>query len=78
MATRLRLWRVQAGLTQTEAAESLGLSRATYSPIELGRMSPTAEVAAILRDAFGEPAGALLDALKPRQAIPSLRKAARR
>lgn len=75
MTTRLRLWRVQAGLSQTEAAAALHLSRATYSPIELGRMVPTDDVAAALREAFGEPAGALLESLKPRQSIPVLRHA---
>jgi transcriptional regulator with XRE-family HTH domain len=73
---RLQLWRVNEGLSQSEAAARLGISRSTYSPIEAGRMTPTTGVAERLRDLFGEDADALLKPIKPRAAIPVLREAA--
>ena len=39
---RLKLWRVQAGLTQGEAARRLQLGESTLALLESGRMRPSA------------------------------------
>lgn len=39
--TQLKLWRLQAKLTQREAAERLGIGESTYGFLESGRMQPS-------------------------------------
>ena len=38
---RLRLWRLQTGLKQTEAAKRLGIGLSTYCLLEAGRLRPS-------------------------------------
>ncbi|MGN0488365.1 MAG: helix-turn-helix transcriptional regulator [Ruminococcus sp.] len=48
LKNRLRESRTQAGLSQTQLAEMVGVSRNTISSIETGQFSPTAKLALIL------------------------------
>jgi DNA-binding XRE family transcriptional regulator len=71
--TNLRLIRDGCAESQREAARKLGLSLATYSPIERGDLKPSPRIAATLEERFGLPVDVLL-----RQArVPSLRRASR-
>ena len=45
---RLKDARTQAGLSQTQLAEMVGVSRNTISSIETGQFCPTAYLAAVL------------------------------
>jgi len=58
--TRLKLWRLQAQLTQAEAAQRCGVSIGLYRELEAGRARPSDRVAALLEKAVGESAVRLL------------------
>jgi transcriptional regulator with XRE-family HTH domain len=76
MNNRLRLWRQKARLSQADAGEALGLSRATYAAVESGRLIPTDRVAEILRAAFNESPDRLLHPVEAGR-LPKLREAVR-
>lgn len=48
LKTHLRTARTEAGLSQTQLAELVGVSRNTISSIETGQFCPTAKLALIL------------------------------
>ena len=48
LKNRLREIRAEKGLSQTELADAVGVSRNTISSIETGQFSPTAKLALIL------------------------------
>ena len=48
LKNRLKEARVQSGMSQTQLAELVGVSRNTISSIETGQFSPTAKLALIL------------------------------
>ena len=48
LLNRVKDVRIQAGLSQTQLAELVGVSRNTISSIETGQFSPTAKLALIL------------------------------
>ena len=48
LKNKLREIRAEKGLSQTELAEMVGVSRNTISSIETGQFSPTAKLALIL------------------------------
>ena len=48
LKNKIRESRTQAGLSQTQLAEMVGVSRNTISSIETGQFSPTAKLALIL------------------------------
>lgn len=48
LKNRLKEARTEAGLSQTQLAEMVGVSRNTISSIETGQFSPTAKLALIL------------------------------
>lgn len=48
LKNRLKEARVQCGMSQTQLAEMVGVSRNTISSIETGQFSPTAKLALIL------------------------------
>lgn len=55
MAMTLKAARVNAGLTQTEAAESLGVTKNTLSNWELGRSFPTVPQIRLIEDLYAVP-----------------------
>ena len=48
LKNRLKEARTQSGMSQTQLAEMVGVSRNTISSIETGQFSPTAKLALIL------------------------------
>ena len=48
LKNRLKVARVEKGLSQTQLAELVGVSRNTISSIETGQFNPTAKLALIL------------------------------
>jgi putative transcriptional regulator len=48
LKNRLKEARAERGLSQTQLAETVGVSRNTISSIETGQFSPTAKLALIL------------------------------
>jgi transcriptional regulator with XRE-family HTH domain len=51
----LKLWRLQAGLTQREAAARLGIGESTYGFLESGRMRPSRAQLLQLERSFADP-----------------------
>lgn len=49
----LKAWRVNAGLTQQEVAETLGVTRATVQSWEQYKTSPGADIALKLSELYG-------------------------
>jgi transcriptional regulator with XRE-family HTH domain len=70
--TRLRVWREAAGWNQRDAAAWFGMSHASYSAIESGRMEPSPAMAQRLEARFAEPASELLKRV-PTGVLPKLR-----
>lgn len=68
---RLKLWRLQEGLTQAEAAKRLGIGESTLAVLESGRLRPTAAQLIRLGAVFGEQAAALFDHVRDRVDVPS-------
>ena len=54
LRNRLRAARAEKGLSQTQLAELVGVSRQTISSIETGQFNPTAKLALILCVALDE------------------------
>ena len=48
LKNRLKVARAEKGLSQTQLAELVGVSRSTISSIETGQFNPTAKLALIL------------------------------
>ncbi len=48
LKNKLKEYRTEAGLSQTQLAEMVGVSRNTISSIETGQFNPTAKLALIL------------------------------
>ena len=48
LKNRLKVARAEKGLSQTQLAELVGVSRNTISSIEMGQFNPTAKLALIL------------------------------
>jgi transcriptional regulator with XRE-family HTH domain len=63
---RLKLWRVQAGLTQAEAATRLGVGLSAYALLEAGRLHPSPDQAARLGSFFGSAATGLFEPVRDR------------
>lgn len=63
--TNLRVVREGRGLTQLDLAQELGISVATYAPIERGVMVPTARLRAMLEEHLGISADLLLAKVQP-------------
>ncbi len=53
LKNRLKEFRLNAGLTQTQLAEKVGSTKNTVSSIETGQFCPTAYLAALLCIALG-------------------------
>ncbi len=63
---RFRLWRLQSGLTQAEAAARLGLGLSTLALLEKGRLRPTDSQLELLRRSFGTETDSLFDLVQER------------
>jgi len=63
---RLKLWRLQEGLTQGEAAKRLGLGESTLAILESGRLRPTLDQLERLRATFGEATPTLFEPVRER------------
>ena len=53
LKNRLKVARAEKGLSQTQLAEMVGVSRNTISSIETGQFNPTAKLALVLCIAHG-------------------------
>ncbi|WP_434565128.1 helix-turn-helix transcriptional regulator [Thermoanaerobacterium thermosaccharolyticum] len=51
---KLREIRKNAGLTQKEIAKKIGIDRASYANIELGKRDPSLEIAIKIANLFGK------------------------
>lgn len=61
---RIKLWRLQNGLTQSEAASRLGIGLSTLSLLEGGRLRPTRAQVERLRRVFGPEADTLFEPVR--------------
>jgi transcriptional regulator with XRE-family HTH domain len=52
--TRLKLWRLQQGLTQERAARWIGMGESSYAMLESGRLRPTPAQKERLLQRFGD------------------------
>jgi transcriptional regulator with XRE-family HTH domain len=63
---RLKLWRLQEGLTQGEAARRLGIGESTFALLETGRLSPSTSQMDLLRRSFKSETDSLFDVVRER------------
>lgn len=70
---RLKLWRLQEGLTQERAAQRLGIGESTLCVLESGRLRPTSSQIAQLRRTFGDEVGNLFDPVRERVGLTEVR-----
>jgi transcriptional regulator with XRE-family HTH domain len=61
---RLKLWRLQQGLTQEQAARRLGIGESTLAILESGRLRPTVGQMQTLRRTFGNDTEALFQPVR--------------
>ena len=57
----LRRYRYQAGLSQQQLADSVGVSKGFISALEGGRSAPSVDMLVQIADALGVSAGAIVD-----------------
>jgi transcriptional regulator with XRE-family HTH domain len=53
IGNKLRLLRTKADMTQDQFAKFLGMSRATYNPLEMNRQIPTQKVVERIEEKLG-------------------------
>lgn len=63
---RLKLWRLQHGLTQDHAARLLGMGESTFALLESGRLRPTAQQLETLSQHFGTQTKSLFEPVQER------------
>ena len=59
----IRRYRHQAGLSQQQLADSVGVSKGFISALEGGRSAPSVDMLVQIADALGVSAGAIMDEL---------------
>ncbi len=64
--TRFKLWRLQEGLTQAQAAQRLRIGESTLAMLESGRLRPTSAQQERLRTHFGDLTDSLFDSVSER------------
>ena len=64
--TRLKLWRLQEGLTQARAAQRLGIGESTLAMLETGRLTPSPRLMDLLSEVFGDQASRLFEPVRDR------------
>lgn len=65
---RFKLWRLQEGLTQAQAAQQLRIGESTLAMLENGRLRPTVQQIDQLRAHFGALTDSLFDPVGERVA----------
>ncbi|MEX2528279.1 MAG: helix-turn-helix transcriptional regulator [Gemmatimonadota bacterium] len=55
LRNRIRVFRAEHGLTQSDLAERIGVSRKTISTIEVGRFVPSTTIALLIARHFDVP-----------------------
>lgn len=55
LGNRIKVFRAEHGLTQSELAERIGVSRKTISTIEVGRFVPSTTIALLIARHFEVP-----------------------
>jgi putative transcriptional regulator len=55
LKNRIRVFRAEKGISQTELAQAIGVSRKTISTIEVGRFTPSTVVALKIAQYFEVP-----------------------
>ena len=78
IGARIRALRFQAGLTQAEVAEAVGIAPESMSRIERGRFNPSTDLVARLAKAIGVEVGSLFDHSTVTPKRPALRPVDRR
>ena len=63
---RLKLWRLQHGLTQEHAARLLGVGESTFALLESGRLRPTSQQLETLGRHFGTKTASLFEPVRER------------
>ncbi len=63
---RLKLWRIQAGLSQPDAARLLKMGESTLSLFESGRLTPSPRQLGLFRAHFGQEADTLFEPVRDR------------
>jgi transcriptional regulator with XRE-family HTH domain len=63
---RLKLWRLQHGLTQEQAARLLGIGESTFALLESGRLRPTPHQLETLSRHFGRETESLFEPVRDR------------
>ncbi len=63
---RLKLWRLQQGLTQGHAASLLGIGESTLALLESGRLRPTPQQLETLARNFGTETQSLFEPVRER------------
>jgi transcriptional regulator with XRE-family HTH domain len=63
---RLKLWRLQQGLTQGQAAQRLGIGESTLAILETARLRPTSRQLEQLRRTFGAGTDTLFEPVRER------------
>jgi transcriptional regulator with XRE-family HTH domain len=61
---RLKLWRLQRGMTQTQAARATGIGGSAYAMLESGRLRPTYQQLSRLRELFGSLTDSLFESVR--------------
>jgi transcriptional regulator with XRE-family HTH domain len=78
IGARFRALRNEAGLTQAEVAEAVGVAPETMSRIERGRLQPSTDLVSRLAKAIGVEPGALFTSSSVKPKMPSVRPVDRR
>jgi putative transcriptional regulator len=55
LRNRIRVYRAEHRMTQSDLAEAIGVSRKTISTIEVGRFVPSTTIALMIADHFSVP-----------------------
>ena len=63
---RLKLWRLQLGLTQAQATRRIGIGESTLAVLETGRLRPTLGQLEMLRRTFGKDTEELFEPVRDR------------
>ena len=74
MPTVIKRYRNQAGLSQQQLADSIGVSKGFISALEAGRSVPNLDMLVQLADALNVPAGTLVNRMVE-EAMKSMRQA---